>query len=92
MSRKARTKKLAGGEGEIFLPATQAASFWYFPESCQSLLPLALYATSDLSLLRGGAELWLCPLVVPTETAYHEHRFPPALSTCLSKTDVYLLC
>ena len=88
-----KNKKMADGEGEISLPATQAASsLWYFPESCQSLLPLALCATSDLSLLCGAAELWLCPSVIPTVIACHEYRFPPALSAGLSKTLMYIYC
>lgn len=69
--------RLPASSGSSQNPASQCFLLLYMPPQT----PL---------LLCGAAELWLCPLVVPREAAYHEHHFPPALSTGLSKTLMYI--
>lgn len=66
-----------------------SASFWYFPEFCQSLL------LGSLCYLRApvwGSWAMAVAFGNMTGTAYTEQSFPLALSASLSKTDVYLLC
>lgn len=58
VSLETRTKKLAGGEGEMFLPASGIS------QNPASHCFLALCATSELEVLCGAAELWLWPLII----------------------------